>query len=257
MSIFKNYAQYYDLLYRDKNYIQEAKFVKKLISKYSKTASTILELGCGTGLHAIALAKLGYSIDGIDLSSKMLDIAENKINAIPPKLKSKISLTLSDIRDFNSPKKYDTVISLFHVISYMSTNADLQSFFTTASKHLLPNGLLIFDCWYGPTVLTDRPTARVKNLEDEKLKVVRQATPEMFPNLNIVKVNYDVLATSKTSAKTEKYHESHTMRYLFTPEIELFLKNNGFELLDSLEWLTGKKPGFDTWGVCFVARLIA
>jgi hypothetical protein len=44
------------------------------------------------------------------------------------------------------------------------------------------------------------------------------------------------------------------MRYLFKPEVAMMLKLAGLELIHGEEWLTGKVPGFDTWGVCFVAR---
>jgi len=44
------------------------------------------------------------------------------------------------------------------------------------------------------------------------------------------------------------------MRYLFRPEVELFLQNAGMTLVAAEEWMTGRQPGYDTWGVCFVAE---
>jgi hypothetical protein len=44
------------------------------------------------------------------------------------------------------------------------------------------------------------------------------------------------------------------MRYLFLPEIDLLLRKTGMEIIESSEWMTGREPGFDTWGVCFVVR---
>ena len=256
MKVFNNYSKYYDLLYKDKNYNEEANFIHTIISQNSSSTKKIFEMGCGTGLHAIALAQKGYSINGIDFSNEMLKIAEKRLLKTSKTISSKLSFFYGDVRKFDSQQKYDTVISLFHICSYMTTNDDLHDYFETARKHLNKGGIFIFDCWYGPTVLTDRPTIRVKQIEDENIKVTRTATPEMFPNKNLVNVNYNILVTDKKTKRTEKMKETHVMRYLFQPEIEMFLKNSGFELLSSQEWLSGKTLGFDTWSACFVAKLI-
>lgn len=256
MKVFNNYSKYYDLLYKDKNYNEEADFIHTIISQNCPSAKNIFEMGCGTGLHAIALAKKGYSIDGIDFSDEMLKIAKKRLLKASKTISSKLSFLFGDVRKFSSKKKYDVVISVFHIGSYMTTNDDLQAFFNTASRHLSKDGLFIFDCWYGPTVLTERPEIRVKKMEDENIKIVRTATPEMLPNKNLVNVNYDIRVNDKKTKQNKNYKETHVMRYLFQPEIEMFLKNSGFELLSSQEWLSGKTLGFNTWSGCFVAKLI-
>ncbi|WP_341999478.1 hypothetical protein [Chlorogloeopsis sp. ULAP02] len=66
MSVFGNYARYYDLLYRDKDYVGEALFIRRLIQNHAPEAQDILELGCGTGNHAVLLAKEGYKVHGVE-----------------------------------------------------------------------------------------------------------------------------------------------------------------------------------------------
>ena len=68
MSTFELYAAYYDLLYEDKRYDEEAQFVARLLREQAPHARSILELGCGTGKHALALARQGFSLTGVDLS---------------------------------------------------------------------------------------------------------------------------------------------------------------------------------------------
>jgi predicted TPR repeat methyltransferase len=51
-SVFADYARYYDLLYRDKDYAAAAEYVAGLIRKFHPSARPILELGSGTGIHA-------------------------------------------------------------------------------------------------------------------------------------------------------------------------------------------------------------
>ena len=57
--VFDAYAQYYDLLYCDKDYSAEAEYVALLIRRYAPEARRILELGCGTGETSVALARSG------------------------------------------------------------------------------------------------------------------------------------------------------------------------------------------------------
>jgi predicted TPR repeat methyltransferase len=72
VSTFDRYAAYYDLLYEDKRYDDEAAFVAKLIRDYKPAARSVLELGCGTSKHALALAREGFSLTGIDVSPGMV-----------------------------------------------------------------------------------------------------------------------------------------------------------------------------------------
>lgn len=253
MSVFGKYSSYYNLLYKDKDYAGEAEYVHNLIQKYSPGAKSILDLGCGTGRHDFLLAEKGYSVTGVDQSEDMLAVANSQpstLNSQP----STLSFTQGDIRTIRLNKQFDVVVSLFHVMSYQITNEDLNAAFETAKVHLKKGGIFIFDCWYGPAVLTDRPVVRVKRLEDDAISVVRIAEPTIFPNENVVDVNYNVFIRDKKSSAVEELKETHRMRYLFKPEIESMLKVEDLELIRCEEWMTGKEPGVDTWGGCFVGE---
>jgi SAM-dependent methyltransferase len=252
MTVFGNYARYYDLLYHDKDYIGETQFIHQLIQGNAPDAATILELGCGTGNHALLLAKEGYSVHGVDMSSEMLEGAKERCSRLPQELAAKLKFTKGDVRTVRLDEKFDVVLSLFHVISYQTTNEDLLAAFETAKTHLKPGGILIFDVWYGPTVLSEPPTVRVKRLEDELIQVTRIAEPVIYPNENCVDVNYHIFIKDKNSGDTNEITETHKMRYLFKPEIDLLLSEFKMEAIDSKEWMTNKNPGLNTWGVYFV-----
>lgn len=253
MNVFGKYAQYYDLLYRDKDYDSEVRFINGLIQKHAPNAKNLLELGCGTGIHAEKLSAAGYSVHGVDLSAEMLKCAEERIRNLPEKETMRLSFSCGDIRQFRYGGGYfDVVISLFHVMSYQTKNNDLEAVFNTVKHHLNPKGVFIFDCWYGPAVLSDPPVVRVKRLEDEKIEVTRIAEPEMYPNENRVDVHYQVFIKNKSSGRVEILKETHKMHYLFMPEILGLCEDFGFSLLGAGEWMTGNSPGLDTWGVYFV-----
>ena len=253
MKIFDKYSDYYDLLYKDKDYAAEADYVKRLIKKHSSNAKSVLNMGCGTGNHDFLLAERGYHITGIDNSEVSIEKAHSKLANFNSK-SSILNFKQGDIRNIRLNQTFDVVISLFHVMSYQNTNDDLRAAFTTAKVHLKQGGLFIFDCWYGPAVLTDRPDIRVKHAEDKAISVIRVAEPEMIASENIVNVNYHVIIKNKLTDKMTELRETHKMRYLFKPEIEDMLVNLGFTPVICTEWMTDKAPDFDTWNVCFVAR---
>lgn len=254
MNAFGSYSRYYDLLYRDKDYVKEAQFVQKLLQKYGVGAKSILELGCGTGTHAALLAKEEYQVHGIDLSAGMLQQATNRLSNLPAEVASRLEFSPGDIRTIRINKQFDAAISLFHVISYQISNEDLQSAFATAKAHLKPGGVFIFDCWYGPAVLSDHPVVRVKRIEDEEISIIKIADPLMYPNENLVDVKYQVFIKQKNTGAFAEIQEHHKMRYLFKPEINLLLNQFNFEYVACREWISNREPGFDTWGVYFVVR---
>jgi SAM-dependent methyltransferase len=247
MSVFGAYSRYYDLLYRDKDYASEAAYVHELIAKHRPGAKTVLDLGCGTGRHAGLLAERGYSLTGVDLSEEMLAVARQ---AQPTG-----SFFQGDVRSVRLGRTFDVVLSLFHVMSYQTTNADLLAALSTMREHLAPGGLFVFDCWYGPAVLTDRPQTRIKRLEDAAISVTRLAEPVLHPNDNLVDVNYQVFIRDKQTSVVEELRETHTMRYLFAPEVKLLLDSSGLRLTRLCEFMSEREPGFSSWNAVFVGAL--
>lgn len=254
MSVFGNYSLYYDLLYQDKNYSDESDFIHKLISDNSCDTKTILELGCGTANHAVLLAEKGYQVYGIDLSKDMLQLANNRVANLPSEVTSRLRFSQGDVRNIRVNERFDAVTSLFHVVSYQTTNSDLLNTFITVREHLKPAGIFVFDVWYGPAVLSDRPAVRIKRLQNEKIEVTRIAEPVLYPNQNWVDVNYQIMVKNLATGEVESICESHRMRYLFQTEIEILLHQSQMELIDCGEWMTRKELGFDTWTAYFVAR---
>lgn len=256
MKVFSNYAQYYDLINQQKDYKQEVDYIISLLNKFAPNAKYLLELGCGTGLHAINLAEKGYYVTGIDQSQNMIDIARERLKMLPNFITNSINFNIGDIRTYAIDKSFDVALSLFHVISYQVTNHDLHQSFDTVAKHLKPGGVFIFDCWYGPAVISEKPYKRNKKFENDKIIINRQAIPHNHPTKNQVDIHFDIKITNKQTGKSEGIKETHVMRYLFNPEIELLLKMNNLKLLHSEEWLTGNEPGFDSWYVTFICERI-
>jgi SAM-dependent methyltransferase len=255
MSQFDLYAAYYDLLYRDKDYAAEASYVDALVRGVLPAARSLLELGCGTGGHAMELARLGYRVHGVDLSSGMVERAQQRRLA-STELDSRLSFEQGDVRSVRIGRDFDAVISLFHVISYQTTNADLAAAFATARAHLKPGGVFAFDCWYGPAVLSDRPRQVEKQVRDEQIDVLRRTRPQMHVNLDCVDVHFDISIASRQSDDRREVRETHRMRYLFLPEIEHLLGEAGFARVEAQRWMTGQPLDDSAWYACIRAQAV-
>ena len=106
MKIFKKSSQYYDLLYRKKNYSKESNFINKFIKKEFKKNIDILEIGCGTGGHAQELAKSKFNLYCIDPSKDMIKIAKKKNK------KKNIVFKHTNFENLKIKKKFDVSLSL-------------------------------------------------------------------------------------------------------------------------------------------------
>lgn len=241
--VFDNYSKYYDLLYKDKDYSAEVDYIYGLIKKFAPNTKNVLELGCGTGKHA-KLLKDRYQINtlGVDMSEKMLKQAKDL----------GIDCKLGDVRNFRYDKKFDAILSLFHVVSYQITDEDVLNVFNTASSHLNSEGIFIFDIWYKPAVLTQVPEVRVKEMENDEINVIRHCMPEHIIEKSIINVNYSIQIIDNINNHTEEIYEKHSMRYFSEEEIKNFAKQNGIEIIHTEEWLSAASPSEKTWGVCFV-----
>lgn len=247
--IFNDYSKYYDLLYQEKNYDLEVNYVHSLLKKFQPMAEKIIEFGSGTGKHAKLLVSHGYKLTGIEPSESMLKIA-NQISHPDIKFKQ------ASLQNFTAEGNYDAALALFHVISYVNSNEELLIAFKKIHYQLKPGGVFIFDTWFTPAVLSQVPENRTKIIENDRFKIKRVASPVTHWNTNIVDVNYDITIQDKNNGQIDHLKETHLMRHFGIPEIKLIADFTGYKILSTEEFLSGKDPGPDTWGICFVLKKI-
>jgi SAM-dependent methyltransferase len=246
-TIFDHYSNFYDLLYADKDYEAETAYILGLVKKYMPEASSILELGSGTGNYSSQFCRKGYQVHGIEQSTQMLaQSLEKNIQGF--------TAAEGDISHFELHERFDIAVSLFHVVSYLTRTDDLLSCFRNVAAHLKPGGCFIFDVWYSPAVYTLVPGPRVKSYEDEQVKIMRYAQPEMLCEENTVNVSFKIDIYDKAAQSSRQLMEVHAMRHFSTPEIDLLARLSGLKRVHSEEFLTRKDPGTDTWGVCYILK---
>jgi SAM-dependent methyltransferase len=250
--VFEKYAQYYDLLYQDKNYDLECSYVTSLINKFRPDTKKILEFGSGTGIHGRKLGKAGYEVRGIERSQKMIMLGEKRSTTNHIKENSNFSCILGDCKSAFIADDFDTVISLFHVLSYQTSVEDARAMLRNAHRQLTPRGIFFFDYWYAPAVWNIGPTLRVKRVNNNELSITRIADPECYKQENIVKVNYQTFVEDLKTKNISKIEEQHDMRAFDIGDIIELANFSGFRIVHSEEWITGASPSVKTWGVCTI-----
>lgn len=248
---FARYALYYDLIYQDKDYEGESDFLAEAFSAYSPhPVNTVLELGCGSGGHALPLARRGYKVTGVDLSPVMLERARQKAcNS-----KVEVALREGDIRSFDAGAKFDACLSMFAVIGYLQETQDVLAALANARRHLNAGSLFIFDVWNGLAVMRTLPSVRVKVVQDGPRRLIRTVEPELDAFRHVCWTNYRLIVT-EGDRLVDEVVERHFSRFFFPQEIKHYAEDVGFEVVNICPFLELKNKVDETkWNMAVIAR---
>lgn len=247
MAFDKDYALYYDAFYHEKDYAAECAFLEKVFEKYaSKKIKTILDIGCGTGGHALELAKRGYAVVGIDASEAMVDIAHERAKKFN---KIDVKFYVSKMEDINLDRQFDAVICMFNAINYVTSDEGLDKAFYSFRKHLSDNGLLVFDFRNGITSLRSYSPVRIRwaNYNDKKLLRISETELDAMEHL------FDTTYTCfvfKDSRVVKLFQDKHVVRFLFPKEVKCFLKRNNLKAINMCQFLKLEMPaGENEWNI--------
>jgi SAM-dependent methyltransferase len=244
------YAAAYDQLYQDKDYAAECDLIERLFKTYAgRPVRSVLDLGCGTGNHAVPLAARGFAVVGVDRAPDMLRIARSRTG-------KSADFELGDVMSVRLNRTFDAVLMMFAVLGYQLADADVEAGLRTARAHLEPGGIFVCDVWYGPAVLAQRPSERVKVIDTARGQLIRVASGDLDVRRDVCHVRYRVWTIADGRILAEA-REQHAMRYFFEPELEAMLARSGLELV-----YLGAFPEIDTapseqtWNVALIARAI-
>ena len=254
MAVFEKHARYYDLFNDRKDYEGECDFLEEIFGQFAeRPVQTILDLGCGTGGHSIPLTRRGYQVAGADVSEEMLSIARRK--AFEANLP--VEFHAGDVRNVNLERRFDAVISMFAVVVYMVKNRELASMFQTARRHVRPGGLFVFDSWYGPAVLTDRPRDTLKIVEpDDGRRIMRYVQPDIDVLQHMVTLNYTIVELDGDRV-LDQTDEVHPLRFLFPQEVAYYMETSGFEVVRLCPFPElGRELTGSDWYMTVIARAV-
>jgi SAM-dependent methyltransferase len=175
MSDYDRFCKHYDAVMRDPK--QKAVFLKSLIKKRNPSATTLLELACGTGAVLQYFAD-DFEIFGLDLSAGMLSVARKHLPRVP--------LSRQDMRKFAIPRSFDTIVCLYDSINHLPKFNDWCKVFARVKHHLNERGVFIFDVntEYRLKCLAESPVW-FQEFERNYLAMSVQGKPDGLTNWNI------------------------------------------------------------------------
>ncbi|MBM3947558.1 MAG: class I SAM-dependent methyltransferase, partial [SAR202 cluster bacterium] len=227
------YAAYYDLLYAGKEYEAECDFLESVWERFGVRPRSVLDLACGTGGHALPLARRGYELHGVDLSAPMLAHCEAKARAagVP------VTVVCQDLRSLALHRTFDAAICMFDAIGYLAGNDDLRAGLTRIRAHVAPGGLFVCDFWHAAAILRAHAQTRVREFPLPDGKGIRLSTTTLDPERQVGEVQFRVLAF-QGDRLTADVTEVHPVRYFLPQEMRFILEATGWRPL----WLC---PAFD------------
>lgn len=252
------YAAAYDALYIGKDYDAECRFLTEAFSRHADgKVQRIVDLGCGTGGHALRLADLGHEVTGIDRSDAMVALAQAKLaNAPDAKVRDRVRFQVGDIVEARGSGEYDAAIMMFAVMGYITGTDRLGQLLRNVRSQLRRGGLFVADFWYGPAVLTDRPGDRVRVIEQGEKLTVRATRTTLDTFTQVAKVQFELFNWS-AGVQLERTIEVHDMRYFFAQELSLLCGAAGLEIVRVCPFLAiDSKLDETTWNAAIVARAI-
>ncbi len=219
--------------------------VDKLKSLGVDQGSLICDLGCGTGEVTKRLSEAGYDMIGVDNSSEMLEIAQEKT-------KEDVMYLLQDMSEIELYGTVKAFVSVCDSINYLTDKRDLLQTFKKVANYLDEGGIFIFD--------VNSPFKYEELLSDNTFAENREEVSFIWENeydRKSKKNYYDLtLFVKSTDGLFRKYEETHVQRAYSIEEIKEMLTKAHLELIGVFDGYSNKKSGKESDRLLFIAREI-
>ncbi|MCB0877377.1 MAG: class I SAM-dependent methyltransferase [Thermoleophilia bacterium] len=139
---YEHSASWYDTIYlaQGKDYAAEAARVSELVLERVPDASSLLDVGCGTGRHLVEFALRFERTMGVDATEQYVDRAR----------RLGLDARVGDMRDLRVPDPFDVVVSPFSAIGHVRDGDELDMAFASMASCLAPGGVLVVEPWFTP-----------------------------------------------------------------------------------------------------------
>jgi SAM-dependent methyltransferase len=220
------HAAYYDVIYADKPYAEEARFVAEVIARQDVAGPwKVLDLACGSGRHAFEFALMGHSVTGVDYSHDLLNLAR----AGAESRGLDVRFVEQDMRALDvDGGPFDAVTCLFDSIGYLLTNDAIVGALDRARQHLAPHGALAVEFLHAPAVLRHASPVRVRRLPTPAGGTLyRISEVALDTSRQTMHVDYELLDLDAAGTAVARWTETHDNRYFSLEEMRALFQGAG------------------------------
>lgn len=249
---FNLISKYYDLIYKDR--VDDAQLWFDLSEDFP---GDILEIGCGTGRVSLPLLRAGKQLCGIDVSDIALSIVQKKVKEA--QVAAQANFYQVDMRTFDLPQK-NFAFAFVPINTFMHNLniSDQQNTLNTIAKHLKHGGALAVDLYHPYPQALLEADGRMQfagqfEAEESGNAVHWFVSRQLELDEQIQRVTF-MLDEVDDENIVHRKHFTFPMRYLHRFEMELLLKNAGFELLEILGDYDGSEFYAESPRMIFIAQ---
>lgn len=208
-------TQEYLNVYKHRNESDAEEHIELILSKVNlPKSSSVLDMACGAGRHSIILAKKGFDVTAVDLSENLLAYAKN----LAAKEDLSIDFIKSDLRQFETEKRFDLIVNLFTSFGYFDDDSDNFLVLKKAYSYLKKDGYFVLD-FINKFYLE-------KNIIPYSINTF--GGKEIIQQRRIVNNRVNKEIKIKSNGHTQLFHES--VRLYSPDELTSELKKNGFDI---------------------------
>ena len=151
-------SPYYHVLYGHRDHEEAQFFIDNFVRHIKADASSsVLDVACGKGRHAIYLSAKGFDVTGIDLSPENIKEARRSSNA-------KLKFDVHDMREIYARSSFDIAMNLFTSFGYFDTDEEHAQAIRSIAAAIKPGGHFLLD-FLNPFVV-------INNLVREEVKQI-------------------------------------------------------------------------------------
>jgi SAM-dependent methyltransferase len=227
-------AERYDRTYRLRRH--DVAFYREMAAEHG---GPVLELGIGTGRVALAIARDGHEVVGIERMAPMLARLRARLATEPLAVRERIELVRGDIRRFRlEPRRFPLVIAPFNVMMHLYRRQELESMLASVRAHLAPRGVFVLDVRMPDLRSFTRDPGRAFKCPPLKDPSDGSAwdTAEQFQYDALTQVQMITSTFREASPPAglppRAYVKPLAHRQFFPQELELLLHYNGFSIRD-------------------------
>ena len=140
-----SFAHYADPAYYAQTYAERDSDVGYYVHDALRAGGAVLELGAGNGRITLPLARHGVEVCAVDHSRPMLDDLRRRLASEPAAVQARVTLREGDIRDVSLRRRFSRIYCPFNTVLHLYERDDVERFFRTVKKHLLPDGEMVVD----------------------------------------------------------------------------------------------------------------